>query len=104
VNHENANLDSPQCRADRHPGIDSHARIVSRTPTDAQAAGCESARHGGAGRALAVGTVFVAASDGEEIRLTQVTTDFIHWIYPTNGSTGRMLRCHFLNFFTPLSQ
>lgn len=46
----------------------------------------------------------MAASDGEEIRLTQVTTDFIHWINPVTGSTGRMLRCHFLNFFTLLSQ
>lgn len=103
MNHENANLDLPQCRADRHPGIDSHARIVSQTYADAQAAGAQQARHGGAGRALAVGAVFVAASDREEIRLTQVTADFIHWINPVTGSTGRMLRCHFLTFFTPLS-
>lgn len=44
----------------------------------------------------------MAHADGEEIQITQVTRDFIHWINPVTGSTGRMLRAHFLNFFTPL--
>ena len=52
---------------------------------------------------LTVGTLCHAKSDAEEIRLTEVTADFIHWINPITGSTGRMLRAHFLNFFTPIS-
>lgn len=57
----------------------------------------------GHGDALAVGQRCQAISDGETIQLSQVTRDFIHWINPTTGSTGRMLRAHFLNFFTPIS-
>ena len=46
----------------------------------------------------------MAHSDGEEIQITQVTRDFVHWINPVTDSTGRMLRAHFLNFFTPISE
>lgn len=46
----------------------------------------------------------MAHADGEKIQLTKVTSDFIHWINPTTGGTGRMLRAHFLNFFTPISE
>lgn len=53
---------------------------------------------------LAVGATCHAKNDGETIELTQITADFIHWINPTNGSTGRMQRCHFLNFFTLISK
>lgn len=52
---------------------------------------------------LATGGAFMAHADGEKIQLTQVTPDFVFWINPITGSTGRMQRCHFLNFFTPIS-
>lgn len=52
--------------------------------------------------AFKVGQPFVASSTGEKIELTQISADFIHWINPKTGSTGRMMRRYFSNFFTPI--
>ena len=57
----------------------------------------------GADASLAVGATCRAAGNGEIIQLTQVTADFVFWINPATGSTGRMQRAHFLNFFTLIS-
>lgn len=77
----------------RHDALAGH-EAAARPPQDVV----------GHGAALAVGRRCQALTDGETIQLTQVTRDFIHWINPQTGSTGRMMRCYFLNFFTPISQ
>lgn len=98
---ENDRLDSGKFRTHRRarvlfadgslPGSDSHA-------TQARD---QSARDGGDRSPLAVGSHFMASPDGEKIQLTQVTADFVHWIAPTTGSTGRMMRRYFLDFYSP---
>lgn len=101
MNHENDLLDR------RERGQCGHARSlpahgsVSRRDPDAAAHRAQPTRDGGDRAPFATGGTFMAHADGENIQLTKVTRDFIHWINPTTGSTGRMLRCHFLNFFTP---
>jgi hypothetical protein len=101
--HENDLLDSRECRPDRHAGaLPAHGTLPGRA-ADAAAQDHQSPRDGGARSALETGGAFLAHSDGEEIQITQVTRDFVHWINPVTDSTGRMLRAHFLNFFTPIS-
>ena len=102
--HENDQLDSRKCRPDRHTGTLPAYGALPGSSADAAAAGHQSPRHGGARSAVATGDAFMAHSDGEKIQITQVTRDFIHWINPITGSQGRMLRAHFLNFFTRISE
>lgn len=104
MTYEDDSLDLGKCS-----GIGSARALLSagslpRRHSHAATQGCEQTRDDRARSALAVGQHFVAASKGEQIQLTQVTRDFIHWINPTTGSTGRMLRAHFLNFFTLISE
>jgi len=102
--HENDQLDSRECRSDRHAGaLFTNGALPGRS-ADAAAAGHQSPRHGGARSAVKTGDAFMAHSDGEKIQITQASRDFIHWINPITGSQGRMLRAHFLNFFTPISE
>lgn len=104
MNHEAVSLatrDGGQCGT---KGARPAHEALSRPPALANHRKAELPCARGADAALAVGATCHAKSDGEIIQLTQITADFIHWINPVTGSTGRMLRAYFLNFFTPLSQ
>ena len=104
MNHEAISLvtrDGSQCGT---TGACFAHETLSRPPALAGHRKAESPRVRGAGAALAVGATCRAAGDEETIQLTQVTPDFVFCINPTNGSTGRMQRAHFLNFFTPISK
>ncbi len=104
MNHEAVSLvtrDGGQCGT---AGARIAHETLSRPAALAVHRKAESPRVRGADASLAVGATCRAAGDGETIQLTQVTPDFVFWINPTNGSTGRMQRCHFLNFFTPISK
>jgi hypothetical protein len=41
--------------------------------------------------------------DAEEIQITKIARDFVHWLNRGSQGHGRMLRAYFLNFFTPIS-
>jgi len=101
MSHEDDSLDLGKCRGFGSARALLSAGSLPRRDSHATPQGCEQTGDDRARSALAVGQHFVAASNGEPIQLTQVTRDFIHWINPTTGSTGRMLRAHFLNYFTP---
>jgi hypothetical protein len=48
-----------------------------------------------------VGDKCTARDGTETVQITRVERDFIHWIDASNGSTGRMMRCYFYNFYQP---
>ncbi len=99
--HENDHLDTGQRPEYRHaralPADGSLPRPGGNAAPDRE----KQTRDGGGRSPFVTGAVFVADSNSETVQLTQVTAHFIHWINPKNGSTGRMMRRHFLNFFTP---
>jgi len=49
-----------------------------------------------------VGDKCTAIGGRETVQITRVERDFIHWIDASNGSTGRMMRCYFFNFYQPV--
>ena len=102
MSHENDSLDSGE-----RGGVGSARALLSagslpRCHPDAAPQGGEQTSDDRARSAFEVGQPFVASSTGEKIELTQISADFIHWINPKTGSTGRMMRRYFSNFFTPV--
>lgn len=100
--HENVHLVEFERGGARSAAALPAGRDLPRQRADAAADREKSAGHGGAVCPLVTGTAFVAHTDGEEVQLTHVSADFVHWINATSGSTGRMMRRYFLNFFSPL--
>lgn len=102
MTHENDSLDTGERRGAGHAGALPQTGHLSRSGADAAPGGHQPPSNDGARSAFEVGQPFMAASNGEKIELTQISADFIHWINPKTGSTGRMMRRYFSNFFTPV--
>lgn len=97
---ENDHLAFAECQRSIGPRAEAADGSLSRPDTVATAKADKSARSRCARSALAVGDSFMAATGGQKIQLTRVAPDFVHWINPATGSTGRMMRAYFLNFYT----
>lgn len=98
--HEDESLDFYERCADARERARAAHGTVSRTHSDA--AGPPHRRPDVARDrpSFAVGDV-CRGLDTEEILITRIDRDFVHWL--CRASHGRMLKAHFLNFFTPIS-
>ena len=101
--HECDDVDFFERSADARQRVRAADGAVSGPHSAAQAREQKPARDGSDRPAFAVGSV-CRGLDAAEIQITRIDRDFVHWLNRFSQGHGRMLKAHFLNFFTPVSQ